>query len=155
MLNVGDQAPDFTAGGGSFRLSEVNKDKNVVLFFYPGDFTPICTKESCHFRDHSGEYEKLDTVLIGISKDDEETHRKFAEQYRLNFTLLSDPDGKIGSQYGLGERKFLIVPVRRITYVIEKGGKVKGVIHKELSGMAHVEESLQILKGMQSPYPTG
>jgi peroxiredoxin Q/BCP len=119
---VGKQAPDFTAtaqDGTPARLAAW-KGKRVVLYFYPKDETPGCTKEACSFRDSWQSLSKTGAVLVGISADTTESHKDFAEHYKLPFMLVSDPDGKIGGAYG--------VPFRghhqRQTIVVGADGKV-------------------------------
>jgi thioredoxin-dependent peroxiredoxin len=92
-LRVGQKAPDFdveSSKGERLKLREL-AGKNVVLYFYPGDFTPVCTKETCGFRDAMGELESKDPIVIGVSVDPDETHRKFAAKYEIPFSLVSDP----------------------------------------------------------------
>lgn len=125
---VGKPAPDFTAkaqDGTSVHLATL-KGKNVVLYFYPKDETPGCTKEACSFRDAWQDLSKTGAVLIGISADTTDSHKDFAAHYKLPFLLVSDPDGKIGETYG--------VPFsghhQRQTFVISADGKVAKVYRK-------------------------
>jgi peroxiredoxin Q/BCP len=125
---VGKPAPDFTAkaqDGTSVHLAAL-KGKNVVLYFYPKDETPGCTKEACSFRDAWQDLSKTGAVLIGISADTTDSHKDFAAHYKLPFLLVSDPDGKIGETYG--------VPFsghhQRQTFVIGADGKVAKVYRK-------------------------
>jgi peroxiredoxin Q/BCP len=125
---VGKPAPDFTAkaqDGTSVHLAAL-KGKNVVLYFYPKDETPGCTKEACSFRDAWQDLSKTGAVLIGISADTTDSHKDFAAHYKLPFLLVSDPDGKIGETYG--------VPFsghhQRQTFVISADGKVAKVYRK-------------------------
>ena len=109
-LKPGDPAPDFTAmtqNGGSLSLSEL-KGKPVVLYFYPRDDTPGCTKEACGFRDSFAEFEKKGAVVLGVSTDPVKAHSKFAAKYKLPFTLLADEGKKIVEAYGVwGEKRFM------------------------------------------------
>lgn len=101
---AGAQAPNFTArnqDGKEIRLSEF-KGKFVLLYFYPKDDTPGCTKEACDFRDRFGEIRKLDTVILGVSRQDADSHKKFIAKHKLPFDLLVDTDGKIGEAFGVG-----------------------------------------------------
>ena len=96
-LAIGDKAPDFTLpgdGGQNIKLSDY-KGKNVVLYFYPKDDTPGCTKEACGFRDQISDFEGLDAVVIGASKDSVKRHDKFKDKYDLNFPLVSDEEGTL------------------------------------------------------------
>src|SRR5262245_58302964 len=101
-LRVGQKAPDFDAvssSGEPIRLSSFLGKKNVVLYFYPGDFTPVCTRETCMFRDAYEELADGETEVIGVSVDSDESHRKFAGKYGLRFSLVSDRDKEIARKY--------------------------------------------------------
>ena len=103
MLNIGDAAPDFTLSdqfGDVHKLSDY-RGKKVVLYFYPKDDTPGCTKEACGFRDNFQEYRKRKMVVLGVSKDSTKSHVKFSEKYSLPFTLLSDDDNEVSQAYGV------------------------------------------------------
>src|SRR5690349_9668646 len=108
-LKAGDPAPEFSAatnGGGTVSLAEL-KGKHVVLYFYPRDDTPGCTKEACAFRDHFAEFKRKGAVVLGVSKDPAKSHDKFITKYKLPFTLLADEDKKIAQAYGAwGEKSF-------------------------------------------------
>jgi peroxiredoxin Q/BCP len=132
-LKVGDVAPGFTAntnGGGKVSLSDF-KGKNVILYFYPRDNTPGCTKEACAFRDEFGAFRKKGAVVLGVSTDSPKSHDKFVEKYRLPFTLVSDEDKKIVQAYGAwGEKSFLgrkYQGIYRVTFFIGPDGKIKKV----------------------------
>src|ERR1700742_3152729 len=102
-LKEGDAAPAFTAvtnGGGKISLSDF-KGKNVILYFYPKDDTPGCTKEACAFRDDHAKIADAKTVVLGVSPDDPESHEKFATKYQLPFLLLADPDHAVAEKYGV------------------------------------------------------
>src|SRR5512141_2091064 len=108
-LREGDQAPDFTAatnGGGQVSLSEL-KGKHVILYFYPRDDTPGCTKEACAFRDEFAAFKKKGVVVLGVSTDSAKSHDKFVEKHRLPFTLLADEEKQLVTAYGVwGEKRF-------------------------------------------------
>lgn len=110
MLNVGEQAPDFTLkndAGEDVSLSSL-RGKPVILYWYPRDDTPGCTKEACSFRDAYGEFEQAGAVVLGVSTDDTKSHEKFKTKYSLPFTLLSDTDHQVAEQYGVwGLQKFM------------------------------------------------
>ncbi len=146
-LQVGDRAPDFEAvnhHGERVRLSDVWKERPVVLFFYPKAFTPGCTAEACHFRDLNSEFERVGAKVLGISSDGESTQSQFAGEYGLPFELLSDPEGSIQKLYGVKRR---VIPfARRVTFVIDKGGTIAEVIHDELSMNAHADKALDALE---------
>jgi peroxiredoxin Q/BCP len=142
-LRVGEKAPEFdvvSSSGKSLKLRDFAGKKNVVLYFYPGDFTPICTKETCGFRDMMGELESADTEVIGVSVDSNESHEKFAAEYNVPFPLVSDGDRKLAKTYGatslLGN---ILGKVGRVTFLIDKKGTIAGVFAAELSAAKHVD----------------
>ena len=125
-MNIGDTAPDFTLKDGSgedWKLSD-HKGKTVVLMFYPGDDTPVCTKEMCSVRDHWSEYEATGAEVVGISTDSVESHGRFSSKYDLPLRLLSDPDGEVRDLFGAnsilpgrtGRAEFVIDPQGRLAY---------------------------------------
>ena len=130
-IEEGKTAPAFTltdAQGNKIALKDF-KGKDVVLYFYPRDNTPGCTKQACSFRDLWGEIEALGVVVIGVSPDSSESHEKFASKFNLPFTLLSDPDKKVMSKYGAFGEKIMYgkktTGVIRSTVWIGPNGKVK------------------------------
>jgi thioredoxin-dependent peroxiredoxin len=132
-LKEGDVAPGFTAatnGGGKVSLSDF-KGKHVVLYFYPRDNTPGCTKEACAFRDEFGALTRKGAVVLGVSTDPAVSHDKFVGKYRLPFTLVADEDKKITQAYGAwGEKTFLGRKYQgsfRVTFLIGPDGKIKKV----------------------------
>ncbi|MCQ2010830.1 MAG: thioredoxin-dependent thiol peroxidase [Sporolactobacillus sp.] len=151
MLEAGTKAPDFTlqeTNGMEVSLSDF-KGKNVVLYFYPKDMTPGCTTEACDFRDQNSRFEKLNTVVLGISPDPIEKHQKFAEKHMLPFTLLSDPDHQIAETYGSWQLKNMFgkkaMGIVRSTFVIDKEGTISRVWPK-VKVAGHVEEVYQYIK---------
>ena len=148
MLSAGDKAPQFTLNdgdGNKVKLSDF-KGKKVVLYFYPKDDTPGCTKEACSFRDAFADLKKRDIKVLGVSKDSEASHKKFAAKYKLPFTLLADPDHSIADAYGVyGEKKFMgrtYLGVKRVTFLIDEKGKVKKVFEK-VKPEEHAREVLE------------
>lgn len=143
----GDEAPDFTLmddSGKNVSLSSL-RGKKVVLYFYPKDNTPGCTKEACSFRDGISEIQKRGAIVVGVSTDSIESHVKFKQKYNLNFPLLSDPDKKVVSKYGVWKEKSLygrkFMGIERTTFVIDEHGKVIKVFPKvKVDG--HYEEVL-------------
>ena len=145
-VQVGDQAPDFALPdrtGKTVRLSEL-RGKPVVLYFYPKDDTPGCTKESCTFRDQYQDFQDAGAEVIGVSSDSPESHEKFATKYRLPFTLLSDRGGAVRKQYGVPST--LGVLPGRVTYVIDRQGTVRHAFNSQLQAAQHVEEALKALR---------
>lgn len=146
-LDEGRKAPDFTLQddkGVKVKLSAL-KGKKVVLYFYPKDDTPGCTKEACSFRDGFKEIQKKGAVVLGVSPDSVESHKKFKEKFHLNFPLLSDSGKKVVSAYGVWKQKSLYgrkyMGVERTTFVIDEAGKVKKIFPKvKVDG--HYEEVL-------------
>ncbi len=132
-LKEGDKAPDFDApisGGGRLALSDL-KGKNVVLYFYPKDDTPGCTKEACAFRDAYAKFKKTGAVVLGVSPDPVKSHDKFTEKFKLPFDLISDEDKKIVQQYGVwGEKTFMgrkYMGTHRVTFLIGPDGRIKKI----------------------------
>ena len=146
-VKVGSVAPDFTLPsqeGERVSLKDFSGRKPVVLFFYPKDDSPGCTKEVCTFRDNFEEFSKLDAQVIGISSDSVESHRRFAAKHDLSFPLLSDEGGNIRRLYGV-PKTFGLFP-GRVTYVIDKEGVVRHVFASQLSVERHVQEALAALR---------
>jgi len=153
MLRPGTPAPDFEATGHDgrrIRLSEFRGQKNVVLFFYPRDFTPVCTREVCAFRDAREELGGFDAEILGVSTDGEGEHARFAQTHGLTFPLLADESGAIGKRYDVlsGLRSFLN-RAARVTYVIDKEGIIRGAIHSELSVGKHLDQVRRVLESLR------
>ena len=136
MLKEGNAAPVFTtkdASGRTVKLKDF-KGQKVVLYFYPKDDTPGCTKEACSFRDGFTTFKKRGINVLGISPDSEASHKKFAEKYKLPFVLLTDPEHKIADAYGTyGQKKFMgrsYMGIHRMTFLIDEKGKIKKVFEK-------------------------
>src|SRR5580765_8009713 len=132
-LKEGDPAPQFTAltqDGKKVSLSDF-RGKNVVLYFYPRDDTPGCTKEACAFRDDFAAFKKKGAVILGVSADPVKSHAKFVEKFKLPFTLLADEDKKIVEAYGVwGEKSFMgrkYQGIHRVTFLIGGDGKIKNI----------------------------
>lgn len=152
MVMKGDTAPDFEAtssAGEKIKLSDYRGKKNVVLFFYPGDFTPVCTKEACGFRDLHSELQSQDTEVIGISGDSDDSHRKFARTHDLGYPLISDADKSLAKQFGAtGFLTTILGRVSRTTFIIDKQGKIVSIVKGELSAHAHVDGVKQALAAL-------
>jgi thioredoxin-dependent peroxiredoxin len=135
-LKEGDKAPDFAvsdAAGKTVRLKDLRGQK-VVLYFYPKDDTPGCTKEACSFRDSFAKFTKRGIEVLGVSLDSEKSHQKFATKYDLPFRLLADTDRAISESYGTyGEKKFMgrtYMGNNRMTFLIDEKGKIKKIFSK-------------------------
>jgi peroxiredoxin Q/BCP len=152
-IDAGDKAPAFTLptdGGGTVSLAKL-KGKKVILYFYPKDDTPGCTKEACSFRDNLPKFTKADAVVIGVSKDSVKRHDNFKAKYKLPFTLAADEDGTVCEAYGVWVEKSLYgrkyMGIERATFLIDEKGVVRQVWHKvKVDG--HAEEVLAAAKAL-------
>ena len=149
-LTVGQKAPDFTAlndNGEKVKLSDL-KGKKVVLYFYPKDDTPGCTKEACAFRDGIDAIKKRGAMVIGVSVDSVESHKKFKNKFDLNFPLLADPDKKIVDTYGTWKEKSMYgkkyMGIERTTFIIDEQGKISHIFPK-VKVDQHYDEVLHVL----------
>jgi peroxiredoxin Q/BCP len=153
---VGEPAPTFdlaTFPKGRTKLSQFKGKKNVILYFYPRDDTPGCTKEACGFRDQFGKFQAADTAVLGISTDTVESHQKFIEKFSLPFPLLADEDHSVAEKYGVWVEKNMYgkksMGIQRATFLIDKTGKIAGVWPKvKVDG--HVDEVFAALKALRS-----
>lgn len=151
MLQEGTKAPDFTLMSDEEKevsLSDFLGKKDIVLYFYPKDNTPGCTKEACSFRDNLPQIEAKDAVVIGVSPDSVKSHKNFKQKHNLNFILLSDPEHKVAEAYGAwGEKKNygrVYYGIIRSTFIIGKDGTIKKVF-KKVNTKIHGEEVLEVL----------
>ncbi len=143
-LRIGDTAPDFdlkSSDGRRLKLAELRGQKIVVLYFYPGDFTPVCTRETCGFRDQYKDLQKAGAEVIGVSVDSDESHQKFAKAHEVPFALVSDVEKKLAETYGAtgGLLATLTGSTKRVTYVIDKQGKIAGVFDSALRAGQHTD----------------
>ncbi|MEH6754739.1 MAG: thioredoxin-dependent thiol peroxidase [Alphaproteobacteria bacterium] len=152
-VNEGDKAPEFTMptdGGGSVSLKDM-KGKAVVLYFYPKDSTPGCTKEACGFRDLMPDFSKVDAEIIGVSRDSVKRHDNFKAKYELPFLLASDEDGKVCESYGVWVEKSMygkkFMGIERATFLIDGKGKVQKVWRK-VKVAGHVEDVFEAVKAL-------
>jgi thioredoxin-dependent peroxiredoxin len=146
-IQVGDQAPDVTVethDGRRFTLSDFRGQRVVVLFFYPSDGTPVCTAESCAFRDSYADFVAAGAVVIGVSSDSPERHRTFAAEHRLPFFLVSDPSGELRKAFGVP--KMLALLPGRATYAIDTKGVVRLIFNSPFAASRHVTEALRVVK---------
>jgi len=150
-MKVGQKAPEFSVvddSGKTVKLSDL-KGKKVVLYFYPKDDTPGCTKEACNFRDGIAAIKKQGAIVLGVSADSAESHSKFKKKFDLNFQLLADTDRKIIEGYDVWKEKSMYgrkyMGVERTTYVIDKDGKISHIFPK-VKVTEHYDEVLAALK---------
>lgn len=151
-LTVGNKAPDFKAlasNGKEVSLKDFAGKKRIVLYFYPKDDTPGCTKEACEFRDNVKAIEKIDAVVLGVSPDNVDSHNKFIQKFKLPFLLLSDEDKAISKAYAVWIKKSMYgreyMGVARSTFIIGKDGKIEKIFEK-VKPEGHAEEVLEYLK---------
>jgi len=150
MVLVGEKAPDFTLPADDGRPVSLNgfRGKKVVLYFYPKDDTPGCTKEACSFRDNLARVTTKGAVVLGVSRDDAKSHVKFKDKYDLNFPLLSDVDGKVTTAYGVWKKKNMYgreyFGIERTTFLIDEGGKIARIWPK-VTVEGHTDEVLAAL----------
>lgn len=141
-LKEGDKAPDFTAvdqDGKEISLKDY-KGKKVILYFYPNDDTPTCTTEACNFRDNYRQLQKEGYEVVGVSVNEQKSHRKFIDKYELPFDLISDPNKEVIDAYGVwGLKKFMgreFMGTHRLTFVIDEIGIIESIITKVKSKIA-------------------
>lgn len=143
MLKVGDQIPDLGLAS--------TKGKKVVLYFYPKDDTPGCTKEACEFRDNKSNFEDLNVVIVGVSKDAKKSHEKFISKYKLPFVLISDEEGKLLDAFGVWKEKSIFgrsfMGIIRSTFLIDENGKIIKVWPK-VKVTGHIEEVLEEIRNL-------
>jgi len=150
IIRIGSKIPAFKLYDQNGKLFDINTvlfKKNLVIYFYPKDDSPGCTKEACSFRDQFEVFNEADALIIGISGQSVESHKKFAEKYRLNYTLLSDKGNNVRKLFGVATN-FLGLIQGRETYVIDKSGKVVFIFNSQTEAEKHVDEALRILKGL-------
>ena len=156
MVEVGEEAPDFTLTGvrpdgdaQEITLSAL-RGEPVVLYFYPKDDTPGCTTQACGIRDEWGRFQEAGARIFGISPDDDASHRKFSSKYDLPFTLLADPDHEVAERYGVWKRKSMFGKkywgVERTTFVVDANGRIQEVFER-VKPKAHADQVLEALTG--------
>ncbi|MFA5404952.1 MAG: thioredoxin-dependent thiol peroxidase [Ignavibacteria bacterium] len=150
MLKIGDKAPEFklTADDGKTYSLKDFKGKKIILYFYPKDMTSGCTAEACDFRDNIKLFQKKKSVVIGVSKDSTDSHKKFKTKYELPFTLLSDENMEMLKEYGVWKEKSMYgrkyMGIERTTFVIDEKGIIKEIYNK-VKVKGHIEEILKII----------
>jgi len=151
MPVIGKPAPDFSlpsTTGEAISLRQFKGKKTVVLYFYPKDETPGCTREACDFRDHSADFERVGVVLLGVSTDNLESHQHFRDKHHLPFTLLADEDATVSKMYGVYKQRNLYgkkyMGIERTTFVIDKTGRI-AQIYPKVKVEGHIENLLEFL----------
>ena len=147
-IQTGDKCPSFTLKdqfGKSFISDEVIGKENLIIYFYPKDETTGCTQQACSFRDAYTDFLAAGAMVIGISSDNEKSHKAFAENHNLPFTLLADTDKKVRKAFGVPTNLLGLIP-GRVTYVIDKRGIVRGVFNSQMKFDQHATQALLILK---------
>ena len=150
-LQTGDTLPDFTLpdqDDENFDIAQVKGKQILVIYFYPKDDTPGCTKEACSFRDHFEDLTDAGAYVIGISSDSPESHRQFRSKYRLPFTLLSDCDQKVRDLFGVPSSMLGLLP-GRVTYIVDRNGVIRHVFNSQLNAIQHVEEASRIIRQLK------
>jgi len=145
-IEVGDKVPTFSLRNQNDEIFTVNQSigKPIVIYFYPKDDTPGCTKQACRFRDDFESFTDLGALVIGISADSVESHKKFEEKYNLPFILLADTKNEVRQLFGVPKNLFIIPG--RVTYVIDKNGIIQYVFNSQLNTEKHIENALKKLK---------
>ena len=146
-LKIGDNLPEFSLYNQSSELilSTSFKNKFLIIFFYPKDDSPGCTKEVCSFRDSYSELKNIDTEIIGISSDSITNHQKFAKNFYLNYNLLSDYKKKVRNLFGVPKSFFGLLP-GRVTYIFNPNGKLLKIINSQFDINSHITISKKIIK---------
>lgn len=149
-LTIGDNCPAFSLNnqaGDLISIADFIGKKILVIYFYPKDDTPGCTKEACSFRDAYEDFKSLGCEVIGISSDSIAAHKKFAEKHHLSFQLLADTDKHVRHLFGVPGNLFGLIP-GRVTYIIDLEGKIKGVFNSQLDPLGHIAKAMQVVKQM-------
>jgi len=149
---IGKPAPDFTlpsTTGENISLKQFKGKKTVVLYFYPKDETPGCTREACDFRDNAGEIEGANAVILGVSTDNLETHQHFREKQKLPFPLLADEDASVSKLYGVYKTKNLYgkkyLGIERTTFIIDRTGRI-AQIYPKVKVDGHIRDVVEFLR---------
>lgn len=149
-IKTGDIIPPFSLPDQNGDLVDLGLSigkKKMVIFFYPKDDSPGCTKEACYFRDLYEVFTEAGAVLIGISGQSVESHKKFAEKYRLNYSILSDKGNRVRKLFGVPANLFGLLP-GRVTYLVDSKGMVAHIFNSQTQTERHVDEALKILKDL-------
>jgi peroxiredoxin Q/BCP len=149
---IGKPSPDFSlpsTTGENISLKQFKGKKTVVLYFYPKDETPGCTREACDFRDHSAEFEKNNVVVLGVSTDSMETHLRFRDKQKLPFPLLADEDATVSKMFGVYKQKNLYgkksMGIERTTFVIDRTGRI-AQIYPKVKVDGHITDLIEFVR---------
>lgn len=151
QIAIGDKIPNFELKdqhNKTFKTADAVGKNILVVYFYPKDDTPGCTKEACSFRDNFKDFEDAGARVIGISADDVASHKAFAEKYKLSYTLLADTKNEVRKKFGVPGDIFGLIP-GRVTYVIDKEGIVRYVFNSQTNAEKHISESLSAIKKLK------
>jgi peroxiredoxin Q/BCP len=149
-ISIGDTCPDFSLknqSGEMINIKDYIGSKHVIIYFYPKDNTPGCTKEACSFRDAMQELNTLDGAVFGISADSVASHKKFADQFRLSFNLLSDVGNTVRKSFKVPANLFGLIP-GRVTYIVNKEGKIVHIINNQMNPDKHIEETIKTITSL-------
>jgi peroxiredoxin Q/BCP len=149
-ITIGDTCPTFTLlnqEGKEINIQDFIGKKNIIIYFYPKDNTPGCTKEACSFRDAMQDLNNLNCEVFGISADSVSSHKAFAERFKLTFNLLSDENNSVRKQFKVPANLFGLIP-GRVTYIIDQEGKVIHIINSQTNPEKHINETIEVVKGL-------
>jgi peroxiredoxin Q/BCP len=149
-ITIGDTCPTFTLlnqVGKEINIQDFIGTKNIIIYFYPKDNTPGCTKEACSFRDAMQDLNNLNCEVFGISADSVSSHKTFAEKFRLTFNLLSDENNSVRKQFKVPANLFGLIP-GRVTYIINQEGKIIHIINSQTNPEKHINETIEVVKGL-------
>jgi peroxiredoxin Q/BCP len=150
-LQIGDQIPAFqlqNQDGELINIKDYVGKQNLVIYFYPKDDTPGCTKQACSFRDQYEDFNDLNAEVFGVSGQSVESHKEFAEKHRLNFNLLCDVNNTVRKQFGVPTNFFGLLP-GRVTYIVDKSGKIVHIFNSQFRTEEHIEQAKNILKQLE------
>ena len=148
MLKIGDQIPEIALKDESDEWVSLHDFKGkhpLVVYFYPKDDTPGCTKEACEFRNEFDQFDQYDAKIFGISGDSVKSHQRFVAKHALNFSLLSDRDRQAEKAFGVPRSLFGLLP-GRVTFVIDREGVIQHVFSAQIDARRHTRESLEVIK---------
>lgn len=150
-IKKGSKIPHFILpdqNGNNFDINQALGKKNIVIYFYPKDDTPGCTKEACSFRDQFEDFKDAGAEVIGISGDSVESHKRFAEKHNLPYTLLSDSNNRVRKLFGVPSDFLGLLP-GRVTYIVDKSGVVQHVFNSQFNAEKHVKEAVHVLEKLK------